>query len=174
MTRATLRHTLEVTTNLAVLAVCITIAVTLVRGRQSQLQGSNSTSTESRKGQVFPAIENVSYDKAESTLVLALNTQCKFCRESLPFYRKLLSTHSPTTQIAIIFPNPDKEVLEFVDEAKLPAPAVGGQDFSKFQIDGTPTLVLVGRNGKVQDLWAGELTAAREKQVLSAIQKGGA
>jgi len=170
MNRATVRHTLEVSTNLAVLAVCITIGVVLVRSRQIP---QTSTSTESHKGQVFPAIENVSYDQAESTLVLALNTQCKFCRESLPFYRKLLSTNS-NSQVAIIFPNPDKEVREFVEQARLSAHAVGGQDFTKFQIDGTPTLILVGRDGKVRDLWTGELTAAGEKQVISAIQKGGA
>jgi hypothetical protein len=173
MNRATLRHTLEVTTNLAVLALCITIAVVLVRGRQP-LQTSTSTVSDVHKGQAFPAIENVSYDKAESTLVLALNTQCKFCNESLPFYRKLLSTHSPSNQIAVIFPNPDREVREFIEQAKLSVHAVGEQDFSKFQIDGTPTLVLVGRDGKVRDLWAGELSAAGEKQVMSAIQKGGA
>jgi hypothetical protein len=172
MNRATVRHSLEVTTNLAVLALCVTIAVVVVRGRQSA-QTSTSTVSNAHKGQVFPAIENVSYEKAESTLVLALNTQCKFCKESLPFYRKLLSTHS-SNQIAVIFPNPDREVREFVEHAKLSVHALGDQDFSKFQIDGTPTLVLVGRDGKVRDLWTGELSAASEKQVISAIQKGGA
>lgn len=175
MNRTTVRHTLEVSTNLAVLILCITIGVVLVRSRQPAARDLTSASLESRKGQVFPAIANVNYGKADTTLVLALNTQCKFCRESLPFYRKLLSTPSASSQIqiAIIFPNPDNEVREFVEQAKLSAHAIGGQDFSKFHIDGTPTVILVGRDGKVRESWTGELSAAGEKEVLSAVEKGG-
>ncbi len=172
MTRATVRHALEVTTNLAVLALCITIGAVLIRARQPQ-KISTSTPSDVRKGQVFPAIENVNYDAADRTLVLALSTQCKFCRESLPFYRKLLSTYSHSSQVAIIFPNSDNEVREFVERAKLSAHAIGGQDFSKFHIDGTPTLVLVGHDGKVRESWTGELSAAGEKQVISSVEKGG-
>jgi hypothetical protein len=175
MNRATLRHTLEVTTNLAVLAVCITIAVALLRGRHTPQQVQGPTESRLAKGYVFPTIENVNYDATERTLVLALNTQCKFCRESLPFYRRLLSTqgHSDrSNQIAVIFPNTDSEVWEFVQQAQLSVHAVAGQDFAKFQISGTPTLVLVGRDGKVRGLWAGELSEAGEKEVISAIAGG--
>ncbi len=175
MNRATLRHTLEVVTNIAVLGLCITLAVVLVRGRHTPQQVQGSTESHLAKGDVFPAIETVNYEKAEHTLVLALNTQCKFCRESLPFYRRLLSTqgHSDrSNQITVIFPNADSDVRKFIEQAQLPVHAVAGQDFAKFQILGTPTLVLVGRDGKVRALWAGQLSAAGEKEVISAIAGG--
>jgi hypothetical protein len=175
MNRAALRHTLEVTTNLAVLALCITIVVVLLRGHQTPQQVQGSTESRLAKGDVFPPIESVRYDATERTLVLALNTHCKFCRESLPFYRRLLSTQGQpnrSTQIAVIFPNTDSEVREFIEQAQLSVQAVAGQDFAKFQISGTPTLVLVGRDGKVRGLWAGELPAAGEKEVTSAMVGG--
>jgi hypothetical protein len=175
MNRAAIRHTLEVTTNLAVLALCITVVVVLLRGHQSPQRVQGSTESRLARGDAFPPIENVKFDAAERTLVLALNTHCNFCRESLPFYRKLLSTQGQpdsSTQIAVIFPNSDTEVREFIEQAQLSVRAVAGQDFAKFQISGTPTLILVGRDGKVRGLWAGELPAAGEKEVISAIVGG--
>jgi thiol-disulfide isomerase/thioredoxin len=166
-----IRATLEVVTNLAVLAVCITIGVVLLRGRTATSQTAQAAQTINQgiaKGDMFPNVGAVKYDQASETLVLALNTRCHFCKESLPFYRKLVAQNRGA-QIVALFPNPDTEVRDYLETEKLSVQKVAELDFAKFQIGGTPTLVLVDRSGKVRNVWNGKLTDAGQKEVLSAL-----
>ena len=163
MERERLRHALELTTNLAVLTVCIAVVLVLVRGRTPQQHLALT------RGSAFPAIENVKYGDADRTLILALSTQCHFCQESLPFYRALTQAKKNRSQIVVLFPNSDSEVRHFVEHAGLTVDTVAEQNFDKLKILGTPTLILVDRTGKIADVWTGELPPSGEQQVIASL-----
>ena len=42
------------------------------------------------KGMQFPALPAVRYDGFKATLLIVLNSDCSFCSESVPFYKRLL------------------------------------------------------------------------------------
>src|SRR5688500_13287777 len=46
-----------------------------------------------RKGIVLGQIANVDYNAAPQTLLLLMNTECRYCEQSLPFYKKLAATN---------------------------------------------------------------------------------
>lgn len=180
MDAAKWRRNLEIITNLAVLISCVAAAALLIRSRTtassypSRALASTIPSGIVRGG-TFPAIAGVEFDAADRTLILALNTGCHFCEESLPFYKRLPSHASQTgtgTQVVAIFPNETDEAREFLTAGNLEFRVLGRQDFAKLGIEGTPTLILLNRDGKVQSVWRGELSASDQDKVLSAIASG--
>lgn len=174
------RRNLEIVTNLAVLISCVTATALLIRSRTTVSSYppralASTIPSGIARGDTFPAIEGIKLDATDRTLILALNTGCHFCEESLPFYRRLPTNKSQTakrTQILAIFPNETDEARKFLTAAKLEFPVFGGQDFAKLRIAGTPTLILLNRDGKVQSVWRGELSASDQDKVLSAVASG--
>src|SRR5437762_699042 len=62
-----------------------------------------------RKGNVVQQIDNVDYNAAPQTLLLLMNTECHYCAESLPFYKKLATSIrivTKETNMVALFPNP--------------------------------------------------------------------
>lgn len=174
------RRNLEILTNLAVLISCVAVAALLIRSRTTASsyppQGlASAIPSGIVRGDTFPAIAGVKYDATDRTLILALNTGCHFCQESVPFYKRLPSHATQTgtgTQIVAIFPNETDEARKFLTAGNLEFQVLGRQDFAKLGVEGTPTLVLLGRDGKVQKVWRGELSVSDQKKVLSAVASG--
>lgn len=172
------RRNLEIGTNLAVLVSCIVLTVFVIKSRSAAPYNTpvltNTIPGGVKGGDTFPAIEGIKFDATDRTLILALNTGCHFCEESIPFYKRLPLNPSRTagTQIVAIFPNKTDEARKFFTAANLEFPVVGGQDFAKLGIEGTPTLVLLSHDGKVRKVWRGELSLGDQKKVLSAVATG--
>lgn len=173
------RRNLEVGTNLAVLVSCIVLTVFVIKSRGADPYNAPVlTSTIPggvKAGDSFPAIEGIKFDATDRTLILALNTGCHFCEESIPFYKRLPTNRTRTgagIQIVAIFPNETNEARKFLTAANLEFPVLGGQDFAKLRITGTPTLILLNRDGKVQSVWRGELPVSDQDKVLSAVASG--
>lgn len=111
----------------------------------------------------------VDFAAAEQTLVMVLQSDCPYCEQSLPFYRSLksLPRESDDLQIVIVAPPGDhnieayREIIQpdavvFVDPLGLP-------------VTGTPTLLLVDRDGVIEAAWMGLLDQSREAEVLAAF-----
>jgi len=173
------RQGIETATNLAVLLSCIAAAVLLIKSRNTTSYAPQTPTTTIpggvQRGDRFPALAGVKFNAADRTLILALNTGCHFCEESLPFYRRLPTNKSQTaegTQVVAIFPNEINEARKFLTVGNLEFPVLGRQDFAKLGIAGTPTLVLLNRDGTVQKVWRGELSVGDQEKVLSAVASG--
>jgi len=115
-------------------------------------------------------LKEVNWSSHRGTLVLALSTTCHFCEESTPFYRDLVAKCSKThVQTVAVFPQPLKQAASYLDKNKVQVDNVVSASLANLQVSGTPTLIFVDSNGKVQDAWVGKLSSDREREVYSRI-----
>jgi peroxiredoxin len=113
----------------------------------------------------------------DRTLVLALKNGCRFCEESIPFYRKLAEleeSNQINAHLIAVFPDDPAAVRQLIETQRLAVEAFPGIELSQVKVDGTPTLILVDRQGRVSKVWIGELEAAGQAEVVTAISKAGA
>jgi thiol-disulfide isomerase/thioredoxin len=116
----------------------------------------------------------IDYTAAPQTLLLLMNTDCRYCKESLPFFEKLAMSNNKTqvakqTKIAAIFPNFLTQVREYVEQNELDFQTISSPDFPLVKMLGTPTLILTNSRGEILDFWIGKLSDESEQEVLKAV-----
>jgi len=171
MTLSRVRRFLEATTSVAVLLGAVVIIYVGLwshfhEGAKPQL------SVGLRTGATLHMPPNVGNGGATKTLIMAMNTACGYCQESVPFYRKLSEgwrKASESARLVAIFPNGEDDVKHFLRDNQLDVEASSSVDFGPLKITGTPTLILVGENGEIRDFWVGKLSADQEEQVIKSI-----
>lgn len=122
-------------------------------------------------GDRLASFPGLNWNQYRHTLVLALNTGCHFCEESVPFYRRLADTQeSGGSDLAIVavFPNDREMVRQFMLQGRLSIPSVAGTPLEKLRVVATPTLILVDREGRVERSWIGTITHSEELDLLTA------
>jgi thiol-disulfide isomerase/thioredoxin len=107
--------------------------------------------------------------QSRNSLVLVLSTACHFCKASLPFYKELASKSLGRVDVVAVLPQPLSEAQDYIQQAAVPATRVVSADLATIGVSGTPTVLLLDRTGKVQDVWVGQLDESRQKQVLSRV-----
>jgi hypothetical protein len=118
--------------------------------------------------------DNATSRGTRPALLLALNSQCRFCTESMPFYRRL--AESPAVRegrllLSAVTMQPEAEMQTYVSEHRLPVSAIVPIAEAGFNVPGTPVLLLVNADGTVHDSWSGWLDAEGEKAVESSIAR---
>jgi len=157
----------ERATNVAVILGVLLFGVLIYRNyRASRPDGP-------RTGTTLPALTGYNWQQNPRTLVLALRKGCHFCENSMPFYRKLYGlekTGGLNAGMVAVFPDSAQDAYAILNTQRLPIPSVSQFNLSRLSVSGTPTLILVDKNGKVEKAWVGELDSAGETGVLSAVQ----
>ena len=117
------------------------------------------------------ALPNVDWSKSDKNLVLALSTSCHFCSESAPFYQKLAQLKAGRGDVRLIaaLPQTVTEAQAYLSEHNLLVDEVRQTSLDTIDVRGTPTLVLVDRNGTVVDSWKGKLPPEKETEVANRL-----
>ena len=158
--------------DVVLIAVGLIVAGTLL-SRPSTPAGAIPTELLSEEdsfvGQPY-AFDQVDWTAAERTLVLSLDSECVFCTESIPFYRRVQAYDDADVQIVVVAPFYDQEMKDYLAAQDLqPDQVVIVNELNALPDSGTPTLLLVDRNGFVTHAWIGLLSSDREKEVLAAV-----
>lgn len=125
-----------------------------------------------KAGDRLAAIPNFDWKQHRHTLVLALNTNCHFCEQSAPFYQMLADVQVPERNdlgIVAVFPNEPEAVRHFMSHVHLRIPSVAAVSLGKLRVNGTPTLILADKNGRVKRVWVGTLTPNEELDLLKLV-----
>ena len=116
-------------------------------------------------------VDGVDWTKKHTTLVFANTSTCHFCTESAPFYRQLAGAHEGTQLIAVL-PQPVTEGRRYINGLGLEVDDVLQAPLNSINVSGTPTLLLVNRDGDVMGTWVGRLPADQEAEVLTQLRAG--
>lgn len=112
------------------------------------------------------SVPDVDWREAKHTLVLALSTTCEFCSESAPFYRALLQrADEGQWRAVVVMPQSVAAATAYMRAHGYLISAVRQVDLSALHISGTPSLLMVGSDGRLQQQWIGRLSAAEEADV---------
>ena len=165
-------RTIEVTANVAIICVAISLGVVLISRtiRSYRMTVSESINTALVKDQKIQ-LPGVDWSKNQQTLVMAISSTCHFCTESAAFYRDIRArTHVHT--IAVL-PQSINEAHDYLSNLGIEVDEVLQAPLSSIDVNGTPTLKLVGRDGTVIRTWIGKLPPESEKEVLLSVGNAG-
>lgn len=166
---------IELLANLAIIVVALLLGGVLVR--RYLLPASPQTEAVER-ARIKPgtklSLSGVEWGGRRHTLVLVLSTNCHFCTESAPFYQSLVqekARHGDVGLLAVL-PQGVEESQKYLGEHGITTDVVRQAALDAVNVRGTPTLILVDRNGSVIESWVGKLPPEKEAEVLDRLQRG--
>jgi|SRR5579863_4018303 len=113
------------------------------------------------------------WQTAPVSVLLQLSSTCRFCNESMPFYRQLMAARQTAgAKVPVIVASADAVAVmrQHLQEQQLAVDKVlhSRDTFGT----GTPTVYVVDSKGVVKRAFVGKLDAAGEKQLLAIIEHG--
>lgn len=159
---------LEIATNVAVILAVVGVGWLLYKNRTTAQPMAPAVGT------ALPALPGYSWDSHGETLVLAMRNGCYFCEESMPLYRQLVkmadSGRIAPHLIAVLPDNPEI-ASNLLRTQKLDIDHIPAFNLSLLKIGGTPALLLVNAQGKVEHVWMGKLQDAEQSTLLQEIAR---
>ena len=158
---------LERLVNVAILvaAVCLVVLVTHTLVQRHETAAANQPLL--HKGDTL----SLGGGASAPVLLLALQTGCHFCKESMPFYERLSrDAQAGHAHLVFGFPQAASDDAAYLKANGVEAGDVREVNFDKVEVRGTPTLVLLDAGGRVQNYWIGKLPAEKEAEVEAAIR----
>jgi hypothetical protein len=120
------------------------------------------------QGDVFGSVEGLDFREVPSTAILFLQSTCKFCTDSMPFYRRL--SEIPRRGRLVVMGTESRERLEaYLAAHQFKPDRVIVVTPQATKVRGTPTILVVDTNGVVVEAWGGQLDSARELAVFRKI-----
>ena len=166
----------ELLANVAIVTLAILFGAVLVRryllhSPATAIRPQQSTIEVGRKIQ----ISGYDWALSEQSLVFVLSTGCHFCTASGPFYQRLaqVSRGQSGLHLMAVLPQSPDESKQYLDRLGLNVDDIKQASPNSLGATGTPTLILVDRNGVTIKVWAGELPPSIEEEVLSTIRSYG-
>ncbi len=135
-----------------------------------QLAARQQPTTEVKIGDSLKGVlPDADWRKDGRTLILAISTQCHFCKDSSPFYRTLAEQAGNKVKIIAVLPQPAGVAEKYLRGEGVRVDHVEQLTLGRIGVIGTPTLILADATGVVRNVWMGELQPAQQRQVLAAL-----
>jgi thiol-disulfide isomerase/thioredoxin len=155
----------ELVANIGIVIVALLVATLFVRNYLGSQSKPQPIAIGSRV-----KLKDVNWKANGKTLVLALSTNCHFCTESAPFYRRLVkAAEEKNVRTVAVFPQSPAEAMSYLVTEAVKVDSVQQSPLLDIQVSGTPTVLLVNENGEVKAVWFGKLQAEREKDLLGRL-----
>jgi thioredoxin-related protein len=164
---------LEKASNIAVILACVVFVSTMAWNYFLRSKLDPRTPPEIPKGTVVK-LPGAAPASPQPTLVLALSKNCHFCRESMEFYQKLTAFKNSSPQglrMVAVLPEKQEEAASYLKEHGIGVDEVVSMPVSKLGVRGTPTLLLLDGQNKLEELWAGKLDDSQESQVIERLKE---
>jgi hypothetical protein len=163
---------IEVASNLATIAAASLLSAVLVKVYFLPTSRGGPAAPAVRIGTSLKTrLPGVGWAKDGPTLVLGLSTQCHFCTDSAPFYRRLTQSTGINVRTVALLPQPVPEAQQYLVSHGVPVDEVRQVAGSSIGLTATPTLLLVDAAGVVTDIWVGKLQPEQEARVLEAVKR---
>jgi thioredoxin-related protein len=162
---------LETVTNIATIATCAVVCFAFLGRGLINPPAYPQTKPAYKAGDTI-RIENVDTKGAPNTLLMFVRSGCHYCTESMGFYEHLADSAEHwkgTFRLVALTPEDESVTANYLDEHSVAVDAVVQIQTNATQFSGTPTLVLVDKDGKVREAWQGQLPVKQESRVLEAL-----
>ena len=122
----------------------------------------------------MPGVSGVDYSKTRHTVILALNPQCRYCRDELPFYRSIAAGRyrvEGRVQLVVLSNAPTVDIERFLAESEVRVDRLADLSAGTYKITGTPTLLVVNSAARVEGAWTGRLKESERKEVTAILSR---
>lgn len=169
MTKGTIRSALETASHIAFIGACIVLVVMAFR--------DDSTNVEATARHGF--VQDLKIDRPDMipsgsarAVFLGVRSTCRFCTESMGFYRRLAALQGPTTFELVIGSREAPEVTREYLKAYDVTPARIVSVDASVPLPATPALLVLAGDGSVTDSWLGKLSSDQEREVIAIVSGG--
>ncbi len=150
------RRFLDVALAVAAIGLFAALAIRVDTWLRPIAAPQNGTSL--RVGDPLPGLAGLDPRAAERTVVLALNSRCRFCTESMPVYRELVRGREPgRVRVVAHSAEPEAQFRAYLAAQSLAVDVVLGPDSGRLPVHATPTALVVDRSGIVERIVTGRL-----------------
>jgi len=158
---------LETIANVAIVVASVALLTSVYKDRQRDIKPRRP---EIAIGAAVP-IRDVDWAANQKTLVLALNTNCRFCTASGPFYKRLTESLPPDKRVHLlaVFSQPVAEAHEYLRRLGVAIADVRELNTTAIPVAGTPTLLVVDQHGRVLKKWTGQIGPEQESEVFKGL-----
>jgi len=111
----------------------------------------------------------VSLGSRERALLVVVSTRCRYCLQSLPFYRSLQGVDPGRTKLVVVGTESKEALQQFAREGNLGSYAVESVPGGYFKTAFTPLMILVDSRGRVLRSWAGALDERMQQEVVRIL-----
>lgn len=165
----------EVAANVAVCCIAAILLIVVWRSfvKSSPEVPQKLTANVYKVGDAFDLPVDVSFQDAPMTVMLVLESQCHFCEESLPFWKRLARKRASLKdrfRIVGLSMNPVEIGRAYLEESGLAVDAVERYPLERLdRLSGTPTVWVIDRSKRVLGVWSGKLDARQEAAVEKLV-----
>jgi thioredoxin-related protein len=160
---------IELLANVAIIVVAALLGYFLIKNFFFQPNTPTKQSLEIVKGTKIP-LSDIDWQTNQKTLLLVLQKDCKFCTESMSFYKTLVEkSKEKNTKLIAILPNSSEESVQYLKENGVEIQEIKQSQLNEINVRGTPTLILLNEKGEVLNSWIGKLPAQKEKEVAESF-----
>lgn len=162
---------IEIAANVAIVIVACLLAIVLIKSyllTNSEPRSESGFNEGQRVKQLAVSSLNIDWRRNGQTLLLAVSSNCRFCTESAPFYRKL-AERKHNARLVVISPQPVAEGREYLEQLGVYVDEIKQLPLDKLGVTGTPTLIVVDSAGAITRFWAGKLSPEQEAVVLGVL-----
>jgi hypothetical protein len=117
-------------------------------------------------------IPGVNWSANDQTVVLVLSTHCHFCTKSAPFFRQMTERAGKVVKFIAVMPESVTEAKSYLSDKGVHLDDVRQISVSAVGVNGTPTMLLVSKDGVVKRSWVGRLAPEKQQEALNAILGG--
>jgi rhodanese-related sulfurtransferase/thioredoxin-related protein len=154
---------------LANVILAVAVAVFLFTFGWQMVRERLSMVSASQKGNRIE-ISGIKFSESDQTLLLVLNKDCKFCQQETPFYHSL-STQARTKRVGFIvaFQDDIEQGRKYLSDGNIVASNIIRVRLDSINVEGTPTLFLLNKDGEIVGKWAGTLSEAAHDYIIGIL-----
>jgi thioredoxin-related protein len=160
----------EITANVLIVVVALLLGFVLI---QKHILKESSANFPARMQPTVGSIVNlqgIDWSKHQKTLILALRTDCKYCNESAPFYKRVIdAARTANINLIAVFPTSKEESATHLQKLGLENLDVRQASLDTLKVGGTPTLILTNSKGEITKSWLGKLPPDKESEVINQL-----
>jgi hypothetical protein len=122
-------------------------------------------------GTRLSGLQQVDFTRHDMTCILFLKSDCRFCTESMAFYRTLLGLRQRSNRIGFVAVSSEDvgSLTRYLTDHSAPVDSVVSVPAGESGVLATPTLIVVDRQRKVILATAGLLADEKQRQVYERL-----
>jgi hypothetical protein len=118
------------------------------------------------------SVPGINWEDKERTLLFVLSSSCKYCKESTPFYQRIIKETRSIKDLRLVALLPQEIEMgeKYLSDMKIAIRDVKQAGPAAVGASGFPTLIMIDNTGTIKNAWVGKLSAEKEAEVLSQVK----
>lgn len=165
--RTRLWQFLERATNVAILIACVALVTAVLRAGRPAPPPTPPPGPVA--GDRLEGIDGLDLAAHEQTLLLVVSSHCRYCTESMPFYRRLLDRREERTQVVAASAESAAVTAAYLAAHGVEADRILEVAAGELGTSATPTLLDLSRSGEIREVIVGRVPDAEVAAVTARL-----